>query len=581
MHVQLRATTVLRLRSLAAGIVGLLTLSLVGCSPQTAPALSDFASHVCANLLRVATAAADPTRTGDRTQYGNAPNLLQADSLYETSWGVRLSALRHRYPHTLNKRATEKWRLDELALAVSRQGEFASAPVGGIRDSIEALVALGGVGKVHGNPFAAFQSKWGYSNVPDGEPDVSTTAMATQGLSALKLRPPTGVVAQFTAAVAAAPNATLSDVVNTEIPALQILSRVESGAAVRRAVPGLEPELNRWNSALLRNGAGGVQLSALWAIRDVALHAGIQVAPVPRKWAVELAAPGGFLALSPGGQGDPQVTYLGVKLGILPASAAMPVLDSGVSRSGWLIASKPTLDSLYDISALHARAIPRSMVTARSSAAGRHVCWQKTPRRHGCSTRYAHSTRSITRNSQPQQQGHSRATLQMRSGRHEREQSRALASSLRNMSLRWRATLPRSRGLLRLGSSLGTPHRPPSMRTVPTCFAPRHPELPQRMASAAFSRRQKSGVATRTGRASIEPTSTRQGWLSTYVVPGKRLASPRWGSSAVRAPGHPKPHRARIRNREPPSGHCSRWHFLRPGAVPTVSPHSSSTETKG
>ena len=354
MHVQLRATTVLRFRSLAAGIVGLLTLSLVGCSPQTAPALSDFASHVCANLLRVATAAADPTRTGDRTQYGNAPNLLQADSLYETSWGVRLSALRHRYPHTLNKRATEKWLLDELALAVSRQGEFASAPVGGIRDSIEALVALGGVGKVHGNPFAAFQSKWGYSNVPDGEPDVSTTAMATQGLSALKLRPPTGVVAQFTAAVAAAPNATLSDVVNTEIPALQILSRVESGAAVRRAVPGLEPELNRWNSALLRNGAGGVQLSALWAIRDVALHAGIQVAPVPRKWAVELAAPGGFLALSPGGQGDPQVTYLGVKLGILPASAAMPVLDSGVSRSGWLIASKPTLDSLYDISALHA-----------------------------------------------------------------------------------------------------------------------------------------------------------------------------------------------------------------------------------
>ena len=34
----------------------------------------------------------------------------------------------------------------------------------------------------------------------------------------------------------------------------------------------------------------------------------------------------------------------------------------------------------------------------------------------------------------------------------QRGMSRALASSLRNMSLRWRATLPRSRGLLRLGS---------------------------------------------------------------------------------------------------------------------------------
>ena len=339
----------------AAGIAGVIAIALVGCTPDAAPPLSSSAEKVCANLIGVASAAADPSRTGNRSEFGDDSNLLQANSLYETSWGVRLSALRGNYPAKLDKDAATKWLLSELSRAVSRQGEFVASPVEGIRDSLQGLAALGDIDQVRGNPLQAFQSGWGYTDTPGGQPDTDTTAIAIEALELLKLRPPESLLSHLTSGVSK-PNAedSLSTVVDADIPSLQMLSMFDSAAAMKAAVPGLQRELDEWNRSLIASGAGGVQLGALEAVHDIAAREGIPVPAVPRSWANTLKAPGGFLALSKGGAGDPQVTYVAMKMGLLSRSAPMPVLASGVTPSGWLVASKPTIASFYDVSALHA-----------------------------------------------------------------------------------------------------------------------------------------------------------------------------------------------------------------------------------
>lgn len=299
----------------------------------------------------------DPDRTG-QPGYADTPSFAASPSFYDTAWSVRLATATGGVPAQLDRRRAAA-ALVSQALGADRSSDATQMPeVERLELGAQALSAMHApIPSAITHTVERLRVGDRYRSDASGRPNWAATDLAAQALALSRATIPRAVLVNAQHALRAVERAPihLATIMTSTIP---ILGTLASSPADLRSSPGVAGLLARARAALLAHGgASGVAAGGLVSLADVASAAGIAAPAVPAHTFDALRNPSGYYDISADlGHGDPQTTYLAVRLGAVLSASGRQTLLAGLVPQGWLgITSAPTLaNTFHAVVAAHA-----------------------------------------------------------------------------------------------------------------------------------------------------------------------------------------------------------------------------------
>jgi len=326
-----------------------LVLGASACSSEDndlAPALKD----ACAQALPTIESVRDPFRSGLPVGYGDAQNFLGDPSIYQTGWSLRLADELNIAPAQVNRERLREWASKQLAGSLDET-------------SVEGLSAVDRIGLLRSMASDSLTPEQqllqldflrtpdGYANEFGGPSSPVATYLALSTVKDVSQVAPAGVVEKLKhEARNISGDESFEVIIESALPRLSALGLALETHDFAEQFPRAREITKKWFDTIDGLGGGPAQLSALGMLRSLHDRHDTYWSALPSDYAENMRSDlTGYFSLDGKSQGDPQITYLAARIGlVIDVKQVAMTLNRGSTPRGWLLnVTGPTVTSMY------------------------------------------------------------------------------------------------------------------------------------------------------------------------------------------------------------------------------------------